>query len=466
MQSNSRAHSMSRWRVRLQGAALVVSACVPMGSHAQTALLPEVPFASESRASYARYLPFACSIMPARMATFSQGERRLTWRSRWPENAATRMDDSVANVTAQQVAVKALRTCLAQHQIATTATSQLLGLGQAWLGADDNAQASAAFAEAIHRWVRKPLWERAWLLKTLVGIYADKGPAYIAPALAYMKQLDALGAQATGFRIIARNKIFGVASAIDSLPFMEEQSRHALQLCRTLTGDAVTEWVLEYTQAVINQADLDVRRGNAQAAVSALQKALEELGPLNFAVGQQITEPLYRASVYGTDMPQLPVSYAFLPGQPTSTTTLVRPLKGKVSILIKGGYTGLLENIFSLYRTAFNTKNEFGSDVELVVLGQTSGGYEGRLLKAEEEAELFKEFFHTYMRMEVPVIVYDPKIAGKRDDGQLLREGSPNPVDFSFFTIIDKHGKIREAMAGVPGAVRLRHQISELIREP
>jgi hypothetical protein len=452
----------------------------PVAGRAQTATLSQVvpeqprtlvlsPVHALPAVRYARYSPVLCGVVSPRVMYFAYSDRVLTWRERWRESPATFQSDSIYNAATTQASINEVRACLASATVANTPPRQLWSLGNALLDVHEDARAAEAFARVLQQNRTAPVTEQAWWLSQLFTAYLGEDSARVRTAFTYLAQLDALGAPAAGFRLKAHNEIYGYASARDSIAFMTDQARRARQLSRTLTGEMQREWLGEILAAVANQADVEQRRKQYQPAIAEVKAAIKELEPLNAALVHQTLDPvLQKLQVIAGNaaMPKTQAAYVYFPGQQTHETTIVRPRPGRVAVFITGSYQwgGFSESPgFVMFRFAQRVADRFGDRVDVTILGEAIGMDGERLIPVADEAPLFPKFFHDYMKMTVPVVVFTPKVTGKAPDGRLIRE--PNPNSFAMATLVDKHGAVRDFQNALPG-LRWMNMIEEMLQEP
>jgi hypothetical protein len=434
------------------------------GAHAQRHSLSIPAMGPPGSNTYARYTPFACGLASTRIGAFAAGERRLTWRNRWPATAATRVADSVADDSVRRVAKDEVRKCLAQHPVARTRTEYLLGLGIAWLSADDDVQASVIFHTLMQQMAHAPVAERAFALQQIVNAYAGYGGVRFDTALVFMRELDALGKDAAGFRLTARNTLYGVAALMDSMPLMTEHALAGFTLQETMTGDAQREWVYPILTAVVNRADAEARQRNYKSAIDRLTKAYAEFQSVDAGLtGAIIGGALSVTTPLGKTVPSLKATVAFDADHPTPMTTPpVVPATGRVTLLVRGAFPFFMKENYPFYQTICELHEKFGSAIDIVVLDQMTGTKGPTKVSRAEEEPLFEEFYHTYLRMKFPLVIYDRAVTGRRDDGVVFREANPN--DLGMFVLVNKRGEFKNISNGI-NRMRWMHLVEEALAE-
>jgi hypothetical protein len=250
---------------------------------------------------------------------------------------------------------------------------------------------------------------------------------------------------------------------MDSVPFMTEQAKIAIGLARAIQGDLQRQWIDEGMIAFSHYADLDGRQGNFASAMDTLQAAIRDFNteypdPVSLHIRLQIA----KTTQYGKPMHPIEAHFVYLPGTVDPLPSFDRPLRGKVSIILTANHHFIMEHDVSKYAFVQRLIDKFGTDLNVIMILETTGDFDRRFLTPTEEAPLIRDFVQQYLKLPITTAVWVRSVVGKRPDGQLLYTQNPN-VDGGI-VLVDKQQRIRNIDAGSP--LRMTRMVEELIREP
>lgn len=411
---------------------------------------------------YARYAPFAC-------AAISLRDEQQFWRDRRPDTVAA---PPLGNPLQANTVVDVGR-CVARYTIDGVPTAALLGLGRAYLDANEDRLADSAFRRLIRDGTERSVDERAWDLYMVIMSYMSAAPVRLTSALEYLRQLDAMGSPAAAGRLLAHELLFGQAVRMDSVPFMDSESDAAVRASRDLRGDARYEWAWQSAAAYSSRADVAGRQGDSQQAIATLRAAAAELGPFRKGIQLSLLGGTLPYTRYGTTATSLQSTFAYGPGSSTRAADLELPAHGHVSLLVfvDKNCSALCYPGYSVIRRLVARYAGAGLDVTLVT--RTSGWDRNRLVMPTDEGDLIRDFYHGYVNIPAPIVVWKTEFARKPDGGRRI-VSMPNDTAYagagraapSLQTVlIDRAGVIRQIVVASPRMEqRLNGMIAELLR--
>jgi hypothetical protein len=247
---------------------------------------------------------------------------------------------------------------------------------------------------------------------------------------------------------------------------MAEHAEEGIRLCKMLKGDALHQWVQACIMANYNRSDFDGRRGNFTDAVRRLESAMDEFGPIDSNLaGAILGEGLWKWSQCGKPVRPLQVAHIYRKGQAAPDNNVTWPEKGKVAIFHRVNRdVSYIPQSIAAFKFDQQVSAKFGAAVDLILLVEAVDFdiNAQKLITTAADATLERDFFHEYLKMPVPLYIYERKVTGKQPDGRLIRSGDPNPEGFLVF--VDKKGIVRNIDTGsIP---RRMHLIEEMLREP
>lgn len=433
----------------------IVGLCAALHLNAQTP--------HPSPATYARYTPAECAQLVTRA-------ERQAWRAIRPDTVYhPPTGDRWLNGTIDEA-----RACVPQFDVATTAPTQLVGLGTAYLIAGDDAHASAAFdrLRAAHAGLGEDV--RAWDLYQIVAAYANARVPRVAAAQQVANALDRMGKPAAPERMLAHQTLAEIAYVRDSVPWLDAEIHAALAAARDITGDARREWAWSIAGAYESYADVLGRRGLGPAAVAVIDSATAELGPLRAQLRQDIAGHRFGYTLYGQPAPMLTASYWYTSdtagSAPTLIPTVARPRHGVVSLLLFVS-ANCGDRCFSGYAVARRLRARFDSShVDITLVTRTEGWHHNHLIATPaDEAAQIRTYFRDTVQLPFPIGIWRTDF-GHKADGSLIVKSAPNDRAFAetlapplYGVIVDRTGVVRSILIVNPfSEERIRHLITEL----
>jgi len=430
---------------------------------AQRAVPPAVPAAA---APYASYTAFQCVAIAGRRWSDDNGDQIFSWRDRWPATAATDRADSLAHVAVDSAIARETQACLAAHTVDNIPAYDVAGLGLGRLTAHDDAGAVAAFGHVLAHEGATSVTARAWWLRKLMQTALEAGPERFPLAVDYLKQLDALGAMAFGYRLTAHNKMYQAAVGLDSLPLLQSEARAIHALRAAMAGNTLRAWLMDAVEGVMNEADAAGRMGHPEESIRLLSQADSLYVPLDpdrlrWTFQEQIQ---LKYQLFGKPARPIKAAVVFTPGKATSDTGTTHPTPGKVSFIVNMDYHGVGPSAVALVNMIRQAVEHGGDRFETTITAMAATVMDGHLLADPAvDAPRAQTFLHDYMHVPAVVAVALPRQTGKLPDGRLTWEGDPNAYPYLSSILVDKHGRIRSANLTNK---RLLHMIDELSREP
>ena len=389
---------------------------------------------SPVRHSFTRYT------RPGQCAAARVWHERQFWRDQRPDTITYPR----TGLPEQRHTVAAVRACVSRFSVATTARRDLLGLGQAYLAAEQETDADAAFATLSRVTANDSVQKHAWTLYQIISSYVDAAQPAFAKANAYLQQLDALGSPAAVERILAHDTLAKLARARDSVPMWEDELHAALTAAAALTGERQKEYASASPTFYAGLAELKERQGDF-AGMAALLTTM----------GDKI-----RGIPSDGSPPPMPADYVGLLGKPAPPVqaTLwansgpagpVRPIPGKPTLLV---FTtpNCGDNCYVQHAIVRRLAAKYGPrGLNITYIVSTSGYYRNQLVTPDTEMVKITAYYLTDLKLPVTVAVWNTVFTGTRDDGRVLAQPAPNAVayggDGTF--LIDDKGKVRLILA-------------------
>jgi len=335
----------------------------------------------------------------------------------------------------QQVTIDSVRACISRFSIATTAPTELLGLGQAYLTAASPIQADSAFQALLRAVAKDSVRGRAWVLYQIVKAYLDAAPPQLTDAERYLTQLDALGSRAAAERMLAHRTLADRAQVRDSVSLWERELNASRTAMHELQGDLQREYAPASAEVYRATAELRARQGNAPAALAILDTARRELVPLRPSVEEILGNR--RFENLGKPQPSVDATHWFNVG----STGSVRPTPGKVNYLMEVSLIspqGYYE-AFGVVRRLMAKYGARGLDVTLMI--RTEGYFRRRLVPADTEVANIRHYYLDFLKLPITLAVWKTDL-GKRDDGRVEPRVFPNTW-FVGDVIVDRKGIAR-----------------------
>lgn len=381
----------------------------------------------------------------ARYATPKECEQSIRWNEQafWRDRRPDTTFYPTTGLPNQRATVDAVRSCLTRFSIATTATRDLLGLGQAYLAAKLDASADSAFAKLVSATAKDAMRPRAWTLYKIAQSYLRAAQPKFVDAERYMAQLDALGADAAPERMMAHYALAQGARVRDSIPLWERELSVARAASRMITGDLRKEYAPVSASVYVALSDLKARQNNVPSALAVLDTGEREIVPLRPSVQEDFKYARQRIEMQGKSAPPLQATL----WANTGAAGNVRPVPGKVTLLIflepsQGDY---MYETHAVVRRLVATYGARGLDVTYVV--RTSGYFRRELVRPDTELVKIKWYYLDMLKLPVALAVWKAE-RDKRDDGRMMIRWAPNETAYHGWGpfLVDRTGVIRLVM--------------------
>ena len=364
---------------------------------------------------------------------------------------------------AQREAVEAARNCAARFSIDKTPARDLLGLGQAYLGAEQLSQADSAFRRWLALLASRPAGDRRWALVQIVNAYLDARPAYLIQAGTYIHLLDAMGPSAAPQRMMAHLAVMPLARHMDSVPLEAVHVTAAIRASREMRGDTAVRYLGLSVNAYVWLTDLYGRQGEVAQALRMLDSAEVELrkwcGGVRFEERGNFTRPSW-----GQPAPPLQVTRWF-----NDSTGGRRPALGRRSLIF------FIENAecsdvtcFAKYAMLRRLIARY-PDLDVTYVVATHGAYHTQLLGPEEEMALDRRQLFDEHKLPGALAIWQTTARRRAVDHGLEEGANPNEEDYrtamgsNAAVLIDRRGIVRMVYQFSPETeIRWQNVIGEL----
>jgi tetratricopeptide (TPR) repeat protein len=403
--------------------------------------------------------PFAVYVTPGECGRVASRVELQYWRTHRP--------DTLTPVPfyrpVQREAVAAAQRCVARFTIARTQAADLLGLGQAYLGGEQLAQADSAFQRWLALLASQP-GERRWALVHIVNAYLEARPAHLAQAAAYIERLDALGPSAAPERLMAHLAVMPLARHMDSVALQAAHLAAAIRASRELRGDTAVRYFGLSTRAYEWLADLYGRQGDVSRALRTLDSAEVELRgwcppPMRFGIRDYFTRP-----AWGQPLPPLQVTRWF-----NDSTGGRRPTLGRPS-LIFFTWDAECADVYCFARHAMLRRLLARyPDLDVVYVTATRGAHRTQWLQPEQEMELDRHYFFEERKLPGALAIWQTSFRRRAVDHGLEAQPDPNEAAYgtamtnSRAVLVDRRGLVRMVYDfSADTEIRWRNVIGEL----
>jgi hypothetical protein len=384
--------------------------------------------------------PYAFYTIPGECVQAARRVEQRVWRGRRSDTVYQAPAGNPFTADAREAAAA----CVAHFSLAAVAERDLMGLGEAYLAAGQDAQADSAFARMLALAASHPRDDRAWRLTWIVNAYVNARPSRIDAAQRYAAVLDTMTNSVAVQRAMVHQAILARAMIMDSLPLVTRELARASAASDALSGDPLHEWVMLPVQTALNGAQLAVRMDQPDSAGHILERAQRTLEPVNRGAAATLGRTAQSLGVYRVPAPPIAAEFWFNTGDARP----VRPASGHISLLIfvdaDCGAT-----CFPAYATLRRLAQRYqptGLDVTLVA--QTNGFYHEQLVpKPADEASLLRGFFLDTLALPGALAVSATNF-GRRDDGHRTVDARPNLEQYAIGAIpqavvVDARGRVR-----------------------
>jgi len=390
--------------------------------------------------SFARYT------RPGECAAARVWHERQFWRDQRPDT----LSYSRTGLPEQRRTVEAVRSCLSRFSVATTAPWDLLGLGQAYLAAEQETDADAAFAALSRRAATDSVQGHAWTLYQIIDAYLGAAQPHLAKADVYVQQLDALGSPAAVERILAHDTLAKLARARDSVPMWEDELHAALTAAAALTGERQKEYGSAVATFYAGLAELKQRQGDFVGMATLLRIAGNKASGMPTEVSQPITAAAGEVGLLGKPAPLVQATVWVDSSSRSNRAAVgtVRPVPGHPTLLV---FTdpSCSDNCYVQHAIVRRLAAKYGSrGLNITYLVHTSGYYRNQLVPPDSEMVKIIGYYLNELKLPVTVAVWNTTFSGTRDDGRVLAQPGPNEIAYAGggTFLIDGTGNVRLSM--------------------
>jgi len=366
---------------------------------------------------------------------------RLYWRDRRPDTVvyAPATDSIPAPV------VHAARACAARFSPSTIPMGELRNLAQLYLWTGQDSAARQTIDRLLQSEHARPAHDRGWPLMLWINALLDARPTRITIMRTYLARLDALGAPAALWRLMAHDRYASYALSVNDRATAESEGRAALAAGRQLSSDERIDWVMSLEQAyAVTALPVGGSRGRT-AALALLDTMTADLTPLRPAGSrdqrgliENLRQERIRFEALGkSGLPRVHANAWY-----GTNGDSVYPRPGHLSLLIF--FSGPDYELFSVLRRLHDRYGTQGLD--FVFMSTTQGYFRDMPMpSATVEADSIGSYGHHFVQLPGPVAVevtdfsYIP-------DGRRQNTETPNQQAFGHFggvILIDRHGAIR-----------------------
>jgi hypothetical protein len=164
-----------------------------------------------------------------------------------------------------------------------------------------------------------------------------------------------------------------------------------------------------------------------------------------------------------------PLTAQYWLNRPTSDSATIAVNDGKIRIVEFGGYScaGCLEGLYGLQRI-----KQAVPEVDISMMTATSGSWGNRNVTPEFECAQLKQHFIDYMKVTVPIGVWQSQFVKNEDDGFAPEDMGPNFKHYPLVSkpttwLIDGNGRVRRVFQGYNREIekRMLSAIQFLVRE-
>lgn len=392
-------------RARIQRVSVFVClACVLIAeaAHAQSPRISDTSLLGVPH-SFARYAS------PGECARDAGWVEQQFWRTR-------RMDTvyvSKAGQSNQPVTIEQVRACVARFVITATPTTDLLGLGQAYLSANLLDKADSALSELALR--AQTAKKYPWILHQIAAVYLEAASPRLDRAVSYVSRLDALGPRAAVERMLTHRLVAARAQVIDSVPLWEHELRATLLAGRSIAGEQRQEYAEDIARTYIDLARVEIRKFNpdgARAIIDTGRRVVSSVLP-----GAEVVFEWSRSEFELIGRKAPPIVAGEWINKVDSTEFGTRPCPSLVVFGPGGDYSS------AVLRRLIATYGSQGFHVTVVM--RTQGYFIDRLVSADTEIIRWSDYIIRWRGLPVSIAFWKTP-TGRRDDGRIVALESPN----------------------------------------
>ena len=370
--------------------------------------------------------PFVRYTTPGQCEQATYRLMNLYWRDKRPDTLvyAPGTDSLPAPVLA------AGRACASRFSVAGVPERDLVDLAQLYILTQQDDLAQAAIDRLLRAQASLPAGQRGWTHYLLGRTLLGARPTRMDAARRHLQQLDALGAPAALYRMLAHTQFADYALTVNDRTTAISEARAALsagkQMSRTDQLDYVFSTLDAYAELVPPVA---LERG-AAAARALVDTASTALVPLRPPGSQELAQLRARISalrapyvLLGTKAPKIEANWWYNAGGDTT-----RPRAGKATIVVFAGPGGAFEMQAVVRRLSARYASR-GLDV--IVATSTRGYFRSQPMpSAAEEAALTGKYFSEHLKLPAAVAVQETPFSFRPTDGRRLNQQTSNNRNF------------------------------------
>lgn len=409
------------------------------------------PPASDPFVRYSR--PGECEQAAIRLTNFY-------WRDKRPDTVvyAPATDSVPAPVIA------AARACAARFTVAGVKERELLDLAQLYTRARQDDLAQAAIDRLLRTQAALPPVERGWTLHLLSSSLLGARPTRMESARRYLEQLDALGAPAALWRMLAHTRFAEYAMTVNDREVATRESRAALAAADQLSRNIRIDWVFSTVDAYAAFArPLALQRGGP-AALALFDTVTAALTPLRAAGSPELAQLRGRIAVsrnpytlFDTKAKPIEANWWF-----NTQGDSIRPRPGKITMLVFAGPSGGYE-MHAVVRRLNARYAATGLDV---IVSTSSRGYfrNQPMTSTASEAELTGKYFVDHLKLPAAVAIQETSFSMRPTDGRRMNQQSANSRNYfrgPSGVLIDATGTVRLVVGVSPEMEQLWRSVIE-----
>jgi hypothetical protein len=364
------------------------------------------------------------------------------------------------------------RDCVRRFTTAQVKPAHLITLARVHLATGDDSAASAAILRRIAHDATKPTGVRANTLAEIIRAYLQATPIRLSPALATLRQLEALSGPDAAVGKVAAYQAFAMHYArTDDDSNTVAMSEALIAAGKQLSPHDRHEFARSLLRGYALLADIaGARTGTPDAPSAILTRARSDIGSLN-----PVEEPLagltdtYR--LYARPAGRLSGDFWFLGvgahSDTASQTNMVRPTQGKIAIVSFQPARGNLPAFRRL-------QHRFGDRLELTFVLRTNGYFRDQgPLQPADEAAVLRRYYVDELRLPGALVISAAN-AKSLPDGRLVKEKTENVLMYGGggkgnpgTIVVDRNGTIRRIFSGwTPWTERELEQTIEKLLGP
>jgi len=366
-----------------------------------------------------------------------------------------------AGAPRQRQTVAEVGRCVSRFTVAGTDVRNLLGLGRAYLAAEQFVQADSAFQRLAQSSSSRS--DRAWTLSKIVEAYLDDAVPNVAAAERYVAQLDTMSVASAPEQMLAHVALAKVAHRRDSVVVEAREWRKALDASARMVGDARYEYASVSADAYIGMATLKGRQFDGQGALATLAEGGRVLVPLRPGLGRRFEFAKTFFPMVGKPAPVLRATHWY---GGDSVASYPRP--GKTTLVV---FAGMGTTVYPTYALVRRLGAAFSrSQLDIVFVTQTAGYFGESLVSPDSEAALQRHYYLDDRRLPIILGVWQAPYA-RDDDGSRRNTSLPNDEAYQRAVaaglvayVVGPDGKIRYVTTLISSnELGLKHVLSSLV---